>query len=111
MFQDPRVKAAIREYAEMFGHSILPAAMRAVKYGISDNSHKDHARFCGMVLDRTIPVETVSTVKIEDHRPAATAEQIERAIQRIEALARRAGIPALPPPIEGEFTVVPDEAP
>jgi len=110
IFQDPRIKSAIREYAEMYSHRILPAAMRAVKHGIYDNAHKDHARFTSMVLDRTIPVETISTVKIEDHRPAATAEQIERVIQRIEALARRAGIVVLPPPIEGEFTVV-DETP
>jgi len=111
IFQDQRIKAAIREYAEMYSHRILPAAMRAVKHGIYDNAHKDHARFAGMILDRTIPVETVSTVKIEDHRRAVAAEQIERAIARIEALARRAGITALPPPVDVEFAVVPEETP
>jgi hypothetical protein len=34
----------------------------------------------------------------------------EKVIVRIEQLARRAGIAPLPPPIEGEFTVVPGEA-
>jgi|SRR6516164_5888036 hypothetical protein len=40
------------------------------------------------------------------HDPAPTIEMTEKVLERIEQLARRAGVVSLPAPIEGEFAVV-----
>jgi phage terminase small subunit len=96
---DERVLAAIAEEDQKYIRSSAPRAIGALSRLIENPSHKDHARGIAMVLDRTMPLETVVNVK-RDVTPAfkATAE----VLLRIAELAARAGIDVakLPPLID-----------
>ena len=71
---------------------------------MNDPKHRDHARILALVYDRLDPMQTLHTVKVEDHRPASP-ENIAKVLERIDELARRAGL--LPAPvIEGDFEIV-----
>jgi hypothetical protein len=55
-----------------------------------------------MVLDRTDPLQTLHTVKVEDTRPPSV-EATQAVLDRIEALMQRAGLlPKSAPVIDGE---------
>jgi len=58
-----------------------------------------------MVLDRIDPVETFHTVKVEDVRPPSI-EATQKVLDRIEELARRAGLIRQAPVIDGECRVI-----
>jgi hypothetical protein len=96
---DERVLAAIAEEDQKFIRSSAPRAMGALSRLIENPNSKDHARGIAMVLDRTMPVETVVNVR-RDVTPAfkATAD----VLARIADLAARAGIDLskLPPMID-----------
>jgi hypothetical protein len=94
--QSPEVQAAVREYGRVALRSgYTPEALRALHDLLQDPKSRDHARAIAMVLDRTDPLETTATIKIEDNRPASP-EITQKVLDRIDALARRAGL--LPPP-------------
>jgi hypothetical protein len=109
IIHDDAVQDAIREHSHRVMRAIPPEAIRALRELIRDPTHRDHARAIAMVIDRTDPVQTMHTVKVEDHRPASP-EITERVLARIDELARRAGL--LPPPqiIDGECSDVTDQA-
>jgi hypothetical protein len=107
LIQGEKVQAAIQEESHRRMRLLPPAAITAIQKLIADPTHKDHARALAMVLDRTDPVEVKHEVNV--HHDAPTIEMTEKVIARIEQLARRAGVVPLPPPIEGEFTVVSGE--
>jgi hypothetical protein len=98
------VQEAIAEHSHRVMRTIPPEAIRALKELIRDPKHRDHMKAIAAVIDRTDPLQTLHTVKVEDNRPP-TPEAIERVLARIDQLARRAGL-SLPPPIDGEFVVV-----
>jgi hypothetical protein len=101
---DGRVQAAIVEHSRSVLRAVPPEAIRALKDLIRDPKHRDHARAIAMVVDRTDPLATVHTVKVENHQ-IASPEITEKVLQRINELARRAGL--LPAPvIEGDFEIV-----
>jgi hypothetical protein len=106
LVHDDRVRSAISEYSRNVVRAISPKAVRAVRNLIRDPKAKDHARAVAMVLDRVDPIETTHTVKIEDYRPP-TAEMTAAVMARIAELARQAGLPSLPPPVDAEFKEVP----
>ena len=99
---DDRVQAAIVEHSHRVRNAIPPEAIRALKDLIRDPKHRDHARAIAMVLDRTDPLQTVTTLKVEDNRPPS-AQATQEVLDRIEELMRRAGLlPKSAPVIEGE---------
>lgn len=103
---DDRVQAAIAEYSRKVMRTIPPAALRALKDLIANPDARNHMKAIAAVIDRTDPLQTTHNV-IVDHRSerqltVATAE----VIARIHELAKRAGLPKLPPPIDAEFAVV-----
>ena len=110
IIHDDDVQAAIKEHSHRVMRAIPPEAIRALKRLIADPSHRDHMRAIAAVIDRTDPLQTLHTVKVEDHRPASP-EITAKVLERIDELARRAGI--LPPPkvIDGECSDVPEQAP
>lgn len=109
LVHDEKIQKALAEYSRRCVRAISPEAVTAVRELIRDPKSRDHARAIAMVLDRIDPLETTHNVKIEPLDQSARIEATQKVLERIEELARRAGIPALPPPIEGEFTVVPGE--
>jgi phage terminase small subunit len=96
---DERMLAAIAEEDQKFIRSSAPRAMGALSRLIENPNAKDHVRGIAMVLDRTMPVETIVKVN-HDATPAlrATAEVLER----IAAIALRVGIDVsrLPPMLD-----------
>jgi phage terminase small subunit len=106
--QSDRVKEAIAEYSRGVVRAISPDAIRAVRNLVRDPKARDHIRAVVAILDRSHPLETTHNVKVSDDR-APTAEVTEKVLARIAELARQAGLPALPPPIDAEFQVVGEE--
>jgi hypothetical protein len=96
---DERVLAAIAEEDQKYIRSSAPRAMGALSRLIEDPRHKDHARGIAMILDRTMPLETVVKVN-HDATPAFSATA--HVLARIADLAARAGIDLskLPPMID-----------
>ena len=106
---DDRVQAAIAEYSQRELRAIPPEAIRALKDLIRDPKHKDHARAIGMVIDRTDPLQTLHTVKVEDNRPPSL-QATQAVLDRIEELMKRVGL-ASPKVIDGDCRdVTPQEA-
>ncbi len=105
IIHDDAVQDAIREHSHRILRAIPPEAIRALKKLIADPSHRDHMRAIAAVIDRTDPLQTLHTVKVEDHRPPSP-EITAKVLERIDELARRAGL--LPPPqtIEADFEIV-----
>jgi hypothetical protein len=96
---DERILAAIAEEDQKFIRSSASRAIGALSRLIENPNAKDHVRGIAMILDRTMPVETI--VKMQhDATPAlrATAE----VLARIADLAARAGVDLskLPPMID-----------
>ena len=108
---DERTQKAIAEYSIAVVRSgLAPEVVRAIRNVVNDPAHRDHARMLALVYDRLDPLQTLHTVKVEDHRPASP-EITQKVLERIDELARRAGL--LPPPqiIDGECSDVTEQAP
>jgi hypothetical protein len=99
---DERVLAAIAEEDQKYIRSSAPRAIGALSRLIENPRHKDHARGIAMVLDRTMPLETVHNVQVA-HRHDVTPDAKETALilQRIAELSARFSV-KLPLIIEGE---------
>ena len=110
IIHDDDVQDAIKEHSHRVMRAIPPEAIRALKDLIRDPKHRDHARAIAMVLDRTDPLQTVTTLKVEDHRPASP-EITAKVLARIDELARRAGLLPSPQIIEGECSDVTEQVP
>jgi hypothetical protein len=98
--QDDRVQAAIKEHSHRVLRAVPPEAIRALKDIIRDPKHKDHARGIAMVLDRTDPLQTSHTMRIEDARPVPF--DTEAVLKRIDELAAKFGLLPAPKIIDGE---------
>ena len=75
---------------------------------IRNPAHKDHARGLAMVLDRSDPLQTTHTVRVEDTRPPSI-EATQKVLDRIEELMRRAGLASKSTVIDGDFKIVREE--
>jgi hypothetical protein len=104
---DERVLAAIAEEDQKFIRSSAPRAMGALSRLIETPSAKDHARGIAMVLDRTMPLETVSTLKVQ-HDATPNFKETAEIMERIAALSAKYGVNLAPPPvvIDGHATEV-----
>jgi hypothetical protein len=102
---DDRVQAAIVEYSQRELRAIPPEAINALKNLIRDPKHRDHARAIAMVIDRSDPLQTMHTVKVEDSRPPSI-EATQKVLDRIEALMQRVGLAPPPKVIDADFDVV-----
>jgi hypothetical protein len=105
IIHDDDVQDAIKEHAHRVMRAIPPEAIRALKELIRDPKHRDHARAIAMVIDRTDPLQTLTTVRIEDTRPPSI-EATQAVLDRIEELMKRAGLAPPPKVIDGDFQVV-----
>jgi hypothetical protein len=110
IIHDDAVQDAIREHSHRTLRAIPPEAIRALKKLIADPSHRDHMRAIAAVIDRTDPLQTLHTVKVEDHRPPSV-EATQAVLDRIEALMQRAGLSPTPQIIDGEYSDVTDQEP
>ena len=107
---DDRVQAAIVEHSRTVLRAVPPEAIRALKELIRDPKARDHARAIAMVIDRTDPLQTLHTVRVEDTRPPSP-EMTQKVLDRIDELARRAGLLPAPQIIDGECSDVTEQAP
>jgi hypothetical protein len=105
-----KIQAAIAEESQRRLRSLSPTAVQALENLLANPEHRDHARGIGMVLDRADPLQTTHNVVVENKTPREFERATKAVLARIEELARRAGLPALPPPIDAEFAVVSEEA-
>jgi phage terminase small subunit len=104
------IQAAIAEESHRQLRSLSPSAIQALENLLADPSHRDHARGIGMILDRSDQVQTTHNVVVEHKEPAAVVAATKKVLERIEELARRAGLPQLPPPIDAEYSVIQEGA-
>jgi hypothetical protein len=106
------VQEAIKEHSHRVMRATPPDAIRALKKLIADPNHREHMRAIATVLDRTDPLQTISTVKIQDERPEAIAQVTEKVLARIEEIARRYNLGAPPATIiDGECRDVTPKVP
>ena len=91
---DERVLAAIAEEDQKYIRSSAPRAIGALARLIENPNAKDHARGIAMVLDRTMPLETVHNVKIE-HEASSSMKATAEVFERIMELAARARVPPM----------------
>jgi hypothetical protein len=104
------IQAAIAEESQRRLRSLSPTAISALENLLADPSHRHHARGIGMVLDRADPVQTQHNLVVEHKEPRELVAATKAVLARVEALARRAGLRELPPPIDAEYSVVSESA-
>jgi hypothetical protein len=99
-----KVVAAINEYAKTHVRTLSAEAVRSLKDLLKNPKHRDHMGAIDAVLNRVDPIEAKLSVAVKDDRPHQLTEQD---FQRMEAIARRYGLP-LPAPkiIDGEAVEV-----
>jgi hypothetical protein len=107
---DERVQAAIVEHSRSVLRAVPPEAIRALKDLIRNPHARDHMRAIAAVIDRTDPLQTLHTVRVEDTRPPSP-EITERVLARIDELARRAGLLPAPQIIDADCRDVTEQAP
>jgi hypothetical protein len=105
LLADQRIVEAVREESQRRLRLLPPVAIQALEKLIGDPSHRDHMRAIAAVVDRVDPLQQSLNVNVR-HDPAPTIEATEKVLDRIEQLARRAGIVSLPAPIDADFKVV-----
>jgi hypothetical protein len=100
---DERVLEAIAEEDQKFIRSSAPRAMGALSRLIENPRHKDHARGIAMVLDRTMPLETIHNVQVK-HEVTPDFKETAQVLARIAELAAKfcVRLPAPPLLIEGQ---------
>lgn len=87
LWHNPKIQAAIHEYAETGMHSLIPAAIAAMEEILKDKGHKDYAKAAMTILDRTGFHATTEqrVVKVSDDSKLGK-------IERLVSLAKQMGI-------------------
>jgi hypothetical protein len=87
LMRDNRIIAAVAEESRHLLRSGAPEAVKAVRNGVRDPTHKDHARFVAMILDRTDPLESHQTIDVIHKHIDRDQEEIEelRAVRQLGA--------------------------
>jgi hypothetical protein len=109
---DARVQEAFAEHDQLFIRASAPRAIRALSALIENPKAKDHARGISMILDRTMPLETIHNVKVE-HDVTPSALETAQIMERIAVLSAKFSV-RLPAPmrqiggpiIDGEATLI-----
>ena len=91
---DERVLTAIAEEDQKRIRASAPRAIRALSSLIENPNSKDHARGIAMILDRTLPLETIQKVTVE-HQASSSMKATAEVFERIMLLAARAGVPPM----------------
>ena len=108
---DKRTQEAIAEYSiAVVRGGLAPDVVKGIRNVVNDPKHRDLARILALVYDRLDPLQTLHTVKVEDHRPPSP-EITAAVLQRIDELARRAGLLPSPRIIDGDCRDVTEQAP
>lgn len=84
VWHNPRVQAAIIEYAKSSLKGLVPAALIALKSVIEDGGHKDRVKAVGMILNRVGLHETTEQVVV--HQQESREEQLMRITEKARAL-------------------------
>jgi len=104
-------QAAIKECAiAAVRGGLAPDVVRSIKNVVNDPKHRDHARILSLVYERLDPLQTLHTVRVEDTRPQSP-EVTQKVLDRIDELARRAGLLPAPQIIDGDGRDVTEQAP
>jgi len=87
LMRDDRIIAAVAEESRKLLRSGAPEAVKAVRDGVRDPTHKDHARFVAMTLDRTDQLESHQTIDVIHKHIDRDQEEIEefRAVKQLGA--------------------------
>lgn len=85
---DERVLEAIAEEDQKRIRASAPRAIGALSRLIEDPRHRDHVRGLAMVLDRTMPVQTVHNVNVE-HGVTQSFKETAEVMERIATLAAK----------------------
>jgi hypothetical protein len=92
LMRDDRVISAIAEESRKLLRSGAPEAVKAARNGVRDPTHKDHARFVAMILDRADPLESHQTIDVIHKHVDPDQESIEelRALRMLGTAPREA---------------------
>jgi alpha-beta hydrolase superfamily lysophospholipase len=94
---DERIQEAFAEQDQLFIRASAPRAISALSRLIENPKAKDHARGIAMILDRTMPLETVHNVKVE-HDVTPNAKETAQILERIAELSAKFSV-RLPAPL------------
>lgn len=106
LLHDDKVQQAMSEYSRGMARAIAPEAIAAVRELIRDPKARDHARAIAMIIDRVAPIESHVNVDVHHHDDPASIKATREVLDRIEELARSAGIGKLPQVIDADFVEV-----
>ncbi len=97
LMADERVQEAIAEESHKRLRGLAPRAIVAIESLVNNPAHKDHGRALDMVISRADPVATTHNVRVSDDRLSPNAGMaMEKVLKRIDELAAKFGVPALP---------------
>lgn len=94
---DDRVILAIEEVGRKLFRGLMIPAVSGAREMIADKRGKDRARAIAFVLDRSMPLETTQTVKVQ-HDVTPGLKETAEIMERIAALAQKFGV-SLPTPV------------
>jgi phage terminase small subunit len=107
LLASPKIQAAIEEYARGAVRAMAPEAVVAVLGLLEDRKHRDHAKVALAVMEKFDPTPRAPLIAIQNNTYTPPTEQATAAVmQRIAELARQAGMPQLPAPIDADFSEV-----
>ena len=96
---DQRVQEAFAEQDQLYIRASAPRAIRALSSLVKNPKSKDHARGIAMILDRTMPLETVHNVNVaHKHDVTPDAKETVQILRRISELAAKFSV-RMPTPI------------
>jgi hypothetical protein len=107
LLADQKIIDSVQEESQRRLKLLPPVAIQALEKLIATPNHRDHMRAVSAIIDRVAPLQQSLNVNVR-HDPAPTLEMTAKVLDKIEALARRAGVAALPAPIDADFKVVPE---
>ena len=93
LLANPKIQAAIEEYARGAVRAMAPDAVVAVLGLLEDRKHRDHAKVALAVMEKFDPTPRGSLVQIENHNTNVTVGG-DAAIERIKELCAKHGFDA-----------------
>jgi hypothetical protein len=97
----PEVRAAIAESLQSQLHILAPTVLEALR-DLATSKNPQQVRAIESVLNRIVP-PAAPTVKLQLEYVPPTPQATAQVLQRIAELAKQAGLPQLPAPIDAEF--------
>ena len=91
LLANPKIQAAIEEYARGAVRAMAPEAVCAVLGLLEDRTHRDHAKVALAVMEKFDPTPRGPLVQIENHNTSVTVGG-DAAMERIKELCAKHGI-------------------